>query len=301
MLSRSGPLLSEFRSEGSDEFKPVDEIRRLRQDLAERINTLLQESAKAKAEVVSLRAAKTSLHQAEESLQSRRNLTNQPTGESFPSPVRIKSEAKETRNVAPSERIQSEKVQAVEAREEKIAVSVERLQKQLDEANELLCRFNATQTMVPPLIIPTATQSVAASAIEMETIVELRAIPTEHFVDGSKVTAQMTDEQQAEIQLSEKFPVTELFADKASDEEDDIPHWIPLFSRLNIGLIILGFLATLFGIFFYVWGNFNETQIGTHVAFLGLSLVVIGIAGRLSQEFVNRFDEGPRGKLTIVS
>jgi hypothetical protein len=65
------------------------------------------------------------------------------------------------------------------------------------------------------------------------------------------------------------------------------PFGISLLQKLNIGLAIIGVAGILLGTFYLLNNNTNNIQPGVPVLFVGLILIVAGITGHLLQEYTN--------------
>lgn len=76
--------------------------------------------------------------------------------------------------------------------------------------------------------------------------------------------------------------------------------WIALLKKMNSGMVLIGFLGIVLGTLYHVRGMGDDIRIGLPVALIGSMLIVIGVAGRVTQDYLNRRD-ARRGKLTTVS
>ncbi|MDR1478025.1 MAG: DUF1129 domain-containing protein [Planctomycetaceae bacterium] len=65
------------------------------------------------------------------------------------------------------------------------------------------------------------------------------------------------------------------------------PFGITLLQKLNIGLSVVGVVGILFGAFYLFSNNTSNLQPGIPVLFVGLVLIVAGIIGHFWQEYVN--------------
>ncbi|MDR1485681.1 MAG: hypothetical protein LBT09_12780 [Planctomycetaceae bacterium] len=65
------------------------------------------------------------------------------------------------------------------------------------------------------------------------------------------------------------------------------PAGIILLQKLNVGLSLVGVVGILFGVFYLFNGGAGNFQPGIPVLFVGLVLIVAGLMGHLLQEYVN--------------
>ncbi|MDR1924581.1 MAG: hypothetical protein LBQ66_09405 [Planctomycetaceae bacterium] len=63
--------------------------------------------------------------------------------------------------------------------------------------------------------------------------------------------------------------------------------WITILQKLNVSLSLLGVVGILFSVIYLLRGNSGNFQPGVPVLLVGVVLIVAGLAGHLMQEYVN--------------
>ncbi|MDR2642758.1 MAG: DUF2892 domain-containing protein [Planctomycetaceae bacterium] len=89
--------------------------------------------------------------------------------------------------------------------------------------------------------------------------------------------------------LTSQNPTIQTLQQSQSPKSDWINEswWVILLQKLNIGLSLVGVVGILFGLFYLLNGNICNFQPGVPVLFVGLVLIISGLTGHLLQEYVN--------------
>lgn len=227
---------------GEEDFDPVREIRRLRQDLAHRLELLHVAEMKAETEI------SPPLNDDPD-----RNAPPESFGDST---VEVVSETEVVRDEEPDAESTAEDCEA---------------ESPTETVEHFVDRLHQTQCLLSRLRHP---------LFEKEDL----------FVDHAERKAQASTDSARNDSDSDAEVAPEMTDVKASN-------WFSLLRKLNFVLVLLGMFGAVFGVLYYSRGEVRDIRIGLPLAAAGLALIVIGLAGRLIQDYLNRRIP-ERGKLT---
>lgn len=280
------PFSSKTDTKHTEYFEPVQEIRRLRRDLADRIELLRlrnREASGGQAEFFTALDKFASEPLANTKLEASQSATHKEDLEKF--------DHFDNRKTTEPNRTQRTQNFDAEPRRN-IDENIRQLERHLNQTNQELAQLRP---------------SVISSVQNPENQQELRQ-QNELEIPTQQNQSLETLETIVEIQ-----PITMAVAPRQAPDAPDSSEaetnfkqneskLLTVLEKMNVGLILCGFFGVLLAILYFCRGENGDLQLGTPLAFTGLSLVVVGLVGRLMQEYTNRTDrsEMRRGKLTTV-
>lgn len=252
---------SALPSVGAEDFDPLREIRRLRQDLAHRLELL----------------------QSVESVESK-DLIEKVISES-PKNDSLNIEDSRSEIVERAEIVVVSSTEPIEEQESEDATvqlsgrseNIERFVDRLHQTEHLLSRLRHPLFEKEELFVDRAERQSQENAdpVPPPTVVEV--------VSSPPPSPPPVDPEPTVM--------------KEVATEDPTSGWFSSLKKINTALVLLGFFGAILGVLYYSRGEVRDVRIGLPLAIAGLMLIVIGIAGRLIQNHLNRRADR-RGKLT---
>lgn len=275
-MPTSDQFSPEISYKSKEDFEPVQEIRRLRRDLADRIELLRLRNSE-----VSQNRSKVSdpfdLLSTQHSIKSYVIANNEDIDSSkfADVPNDIASNQTIQNHSFDLDRSADKNIKRIEERLDHVDQALMQLQepivqetvisKKTFEHKELQQKSNET----PPVKQPQS----------METIIEIQTIPATVSTAFTLEPAEST-EFESNIDRKESILLT-------------------ILTKANMGLVLIGAFSVLLAILYFLRGGNGDTQFGTPIVFVGLSLIIVGVVGRFVHYYANRH-EIQRGKLTTA-
>lgn len=316
---QAGPVIGQ-----DEEFDPIREIRRLRQDLLHRLNRFGQfesDSSGEQDDVQSDRNPPSDESPAVENRYDFRQSVPPPNGDycstlstmdhgSKRNSERLFARIREARNLLSRIRLTDPAAKREEslALEEKIKDEIK--EQVREEVFAVLKEFPASRNEpdAPVNADPSGISGVCAPS-ERQT----GAAPPEMILSilppepgDQSVCAGTSSPRAAEVVdlhefsgLNILFPSSTAPVGSVSEAGELSRFWIATLKTLNSGMVLLGWFGIFLGVLCHLRGEGHDVCVGLPIAVIGLTLIFIGLLGRAVQDSVNRRTDG--GKLTISS
>ncbi|MDR0392026.1 MAG: DUF1129 domain-containing protein [Planctomycetaceae bacterium] len=278
-----------------DDFDPTFELKRLRQELIERL-LIIQRKAALNA-------------QSENQKQLSVTIVPKPIQTSQIHPKRTTNETITKLSVKNQNQINNVNIEIASRNKSSNSNPMPDLLDDPDRSAErIMANIESARACISELQVPNFSQPqlkfIADKLAHKQNYTQTNQQQTENLQSQSQInsqneqyqTQQFTNKTNSDInrnvnsetpilQSTPTPPTQQILPPKPSFANESIG--IILLQKLNIGLSLVGVMGILFGVFYLFNNNTDNLQSGVPVLFVGLVLIVAGFTGHLLQEYVN--------------